>query len=231
MVRRWWVTVPLIAVTLGFVLVVGGRVSQSYSASGTLLVQGPSKQTVDLPDGVQQEVPVNPLDQFDGRMSGVTTSLAFSATSPNMRRQIAEDGLLPGYTVVQQTRTALLTISVEASRRQLALDTIDGVVKRMREYLNEVQGSFAKDPTTRATYVVVAPPTIDASTTKSQLRSQAAILFVGGLVTMAAAIGVDVLLGRQRDRRRTLARLGQGPGRAPESWHHPSESVLSRHGD
>src|SRR5690606_25498908 len=92
--RRWYVLVPLLALTVVLALAAGRGVKEEYEVTGaTMLV--PGRSISDVP---------NPY----GGPSDANNAVSIVLNSPEARRSIAEQGLIETYEVSPQSRSTVM---------------------------------------------------------------------------------------------------------------------------
>jgi hypothetical protein len=71
LLRRWYVTLPALIISLGLAAAVFGSVPAKYASKGTIVLLSPGASRSDT----GQSSPTNPLLSFDGSLTTVSTAL------------------------------------------------------------------------------------------------------------------------------------------------------------
>lgn len=202
--RRWYVLIPLLVVSLAFAYVIGsGSDSQSeHEVDGAVVLLAPP--SVPVPTGA------NP---YAG--SSAAQLLTIQATSSATREAFREEGLSDDYRIFYESRSPVISLTVSAGSEQLALDTGEGVVAYLRTTLADSQEELGVDEPDRVTLGVVDAPDVVNPVEAGAMRLTAVIGVLGIVLSFAIAVFVDAVFTRRKSR--TLA----GTTDAPQSDSEP----------
>lgn len=194
--RRWYVLVPLLALTALMMLAVGRGVQPEYDVTGTtMVVPGPS-----VP-----QVP-NPYGGPDDANNAVTIVL----NSPEARAMIADQGLIPSYEVSPQSRSTIMNFEVRGLSQQAAVDTGFAVFQMAATELRDRQTAAGIRGDQQYSIDVLQTPSVSATVAEGKLRNMAVVGVLGGALSLATAVFFDdvvgLLLRRRRRRSITAAR-------------------------
>ncbi len=201
--RRWYLTVPLLALTALAAGQAGQGVQPTYTASAS---------------GVFLEPPVTiPIDQLSPNpwaTAGVATTAAAtidSVVDPVTKSKVVADGYSGEYTVLLASRSVLFTVFAPAPSTEGATRTLDHVITLMQDDLSAKQARYKVPANQRILIQVTTGKSL--VTTRDGLKQ--VLLGVGGLgvvLTAAIVITVDSLLARRRRRRAADGDGGDGDG-------------------
>jgi len=192
LVRRWWVTVPLLALTAAVALTLGGRESTTFKGTASLVLALPGN------DGANGEAVVNPLASL-GAASQFGGLVGAAVDSPATRNEIAQAGGSPDFDLGQGKGSPTLVIGVTSDRADVAQRTVTDVLERVQRQVVVLQDQLAVPQDLRFSGQVVVPPIV-TSTTASSTRVLLAIVAAGLLLTALAALAVEALLSARRRR-------------------------------
>lgn len=207
--RRWYVLVPLLALTALMMLAVGRGVQPEYDVTGTtMVVPGPS-----VP-----QVP-NPYGGPDDANNAVTIVL----NSPEARAMIADQGLIPSYEVSPQSRSTIMNFEVRGLSQQTAVDTGFAVFQMAATELRDRQTAAGIRGDQQYSIDVLQTPSVSATVAEGKMRNMAVVAVLGGALSLATAVFFDdvvgLLLRRRRRRSTTPARAADlGTEVATEPW-------------
>lgn len=186
--RRWYVLLPLLAVTVLMALAAGKGVNEEYVATGNLMV---------VPGRTIPPVP-NPY----GSPADASSAVSIVLNSVESRRQVAELDLSPDYEVMAESRTTILAFSVRSDSPATAVDTGNAVFELAADELDERQA--AAGIPTRAQYgvVVLQAPSLTEVVNDGQRRNMVVVGVLGAGASLALAVFFDDVVGLVRRRRR-----------------------------
>jgi capsular polysaccharide biosynthesis protein len=192
-IRRWYVIVPLLVVTVVGALTIGNWVRPEYQSSAVISIL-PGKTTVQ--PRVNEPQVVNPYLALP-YTAGI---LQYALTSSAVRQDLLTAGLTGAYDIKPVPRSSFIGITVTASDPELATATAHGIIERARRILAKRQSAIA-GATTRVSIDVLDNGDSVAASTSGQLQASAAVLAVGGIVSVVITVLIDDLLILRRRRR------------------------------
>lgn len=194
-VRRWYVTFPMLALTVLAAFVVGRGVNPLHQVSSTaVLVPGPEASQFDNPYGSMDQV------------SQVLTVVLEDART---RTALEDRGLEPGYEVAQRSRSRILDITVSNEDPNVSLATAEAVLDRLREELLARQKGAGIPAEAQVGLEVLSPPAVIDVVTQGKTRNMVIVMVIGTALTVLTAVLLDDVVGllrRQQARRREEAR-------------------------
>lgn len=224
--RRWYILLPLLALTAFAALRVGEGVHPQYEASATaIIVPGPVASEIESPYGNRNET---------------TQVIAIVLGATEARDAIAAQGLNPDYSVQVASRSNVLDVNVLSDSESVSLATGDAVLERARQELVQRQDEAGIPANAQYGLQVLQPPTITDVVAEGKLRNMAVVGIVGAAFALLVAVLFDDLMGlgkrwlrRMRARRaadRTtgvVASLPDEPGETEAAAASPGASTAT----
>ena len=207
--RRWYIFLPLLALTAAAVYVVGQGVQPEYEVSGTALV---------TPGRAPSPVP-NPL----GGEQQASAAMAIVLNSTDVRSRVQDEGLLSGYSVSGQSRTTIMNVNVRGDDADLAVATGRHVMELAAQELADRQSDAGIPAAAQYGLDVLAAPALVGVEYDGKMQVQAVTGLLGASVALLVSVLFDDIVGlfRRRRARRAAARgtagAGAGPAEEPES--------------
>ncbi len=199
LLRRWWVTAPMLLLSLAVAVLALLTVPPIYRADATIAVLPPQTRTDQRPG---QATLVNPFTT-ETLAEFVSTSLS----RPEIKRQLEASGLSADYQLTTQgIDLTVIDISVSADDSQ----TVAATLKRL---IDMVELGFAKDQGNLTSVASITISVIDAGEKITAVhtvskRTMIVIFLVGVLVTIAVTLAVDALI-RRNGKAKGTTRFGQ----------------------
>lgn len=190
LLRRWYVTVPLVAV--GVVGVVGylAGLPPTYRADAGVLVLGPSQKVVGI-----ETIPGNPLLRDDRGVGTVVGAVRSVMDSQPVREAVDQAGLASDYVIESTDTEQQFAVSARSEDEAVAIATVDNVLNGFEERLTDLEDSFGSNAFGESLQVrqIQAPTAVaeDGETTKAAVALTAGVLLlVAVLVVVLDAIAV-----------------------------------------
>ncbi len=207
--RRWYIFLPLLALTLGAVHVVGQGVQPEYEVSATALI---------TPGRAPAEVP-NPY----GGSTQANEAVAIVLNSVETRAHVEAQGLVPTYEVSTQARTTIMNLSVRGPNSDQTVATAHYVIELAVRELSDRQSAGGLPPASQYGLDILADPAIVAVAYDGKLQVQAVTGLLGASLSLLVALLFDDIVGlyrRRRDRRRaqSTAQDSDAPVAGPAEW-------------
>lgn len=192
--RRWYILLPLLALTGYATLTVGDGVRPQYQVTATATL---------VPGSVGTEIP-SPY----GGIVDTTGVLAIVLDNTSSRDQIEALGLNPAYEAAARTRSALIDISVLSDTPDESLETAEAVLELARQELADRQGAVGIPPRAQLGLQVLQAPSVSDVVSDGKARNMAIVGIVGAALSLLLAVLFDDIVGlvrRWRVRRRERA--------------------------
>lgn len=199
-VRRWYLALPLLALTALCTLLVGDRVNPEYEATAAVLFFEAGDEGV-----------ANPYGSANQAASAISVIVGGGA----IRTELAENGLASDYELAPAedrpgTSTPIVAITVAAATPELALSTRDNVVAVMDRELAARQTAAGVPAPARTGITVLDAPAAVSSIETAALRAQVVVAALGIALTFLLVVLVDDLL-LAAERRRLARSSGAYP--------------------
>lgn len=194
--RRWYVLVPLLALTVLGMLAVGRGIKPEYDATGTVMIV-PGRSVPAIP---------NPYGAVDDANAAVGIVL----NSPESRSEITSRGLSPNYQVAPQSRSTIMNFSVRADSPKVAVETGEAVFGLAEQELNSRQAAAGIPPGARYRIDVLQPSSLSAVVKQGKTRNIAVVGILGAGLSLVIAVFFDDIAGLVRTRRRRKEQASTG---------------------
>lgn len=205
--RRWYIFLPLMALTVFVTWSVGRGIAPQYEATGAaMLIPGPGPVT-------EEDWVPNPL----GSMESANVVIGIVVTGPEARNIIAGYGLNPDYELSQGSRSALMDVDVRDASAQRAVETGAAVFELVADELEKRQQAAGIPKNARYRLQVLQPPYIEDAVSDGKLRNMAVTGVLGAALSLVIAVFFDDLVGLARRRRKKPDEAASDPAEdAPE---------------
>ena len=186
--RRWYVLLPLLGLTVLLVLGVGRGVKEEFDVTGATMI---------VPGQTLAEVP-NPY----GGPADANVAVGIVVNSPEARRQISEQGLIPGYEVSPQSRSNIMNFQVRGDTPQKAVETGIAVFRMAAVELRDRQTAAGIPLGAQYSIDVLQAPSVSAAVTDGKVRNMAVVGVLGAALSLLVAVLFDDIVGLVRRYRR-----------------------------
>lgn len=186
-VRRWYILLPLLALSGFAAHVAGSGVQPEYDATGSAMV---------VPGQLAPTAP-NPY----GNVEDANTALGIVLSGPETRTQIAAQGLSTSFEVVTMTRSTISNFSIRADTPETAIATGKAIFEIAAAELQNRQEKAGVPVNERYTLDVLQEPALSAMVTEGKIRNMAIVGVVGAAGSLLTAVLFDDIIGLVRRRR------------------------------
>ncbi|MDG4828830.1 hypothetical protein O7627_05860 [Solwaraspora sp. WMMD1047] len=204
MFRRWYVTLPVVVVTLGAAYAVGSAIQPEYKTSVAIVLVPPTV-AVAAPAPGESPQPANPWLRVGE--SAMAQAVQISTSAHDARSRVAAAGGDPGYQVELVQRSSILTVEVAAATREQALVTVEATTRLINDEVARQQAPYGSRGGEQITTQVLDAGLNITPSRSNVLRVQITMVCLGLLLAAGAAVGWDAMT-----RRRAAARTGQHRG-------------------
>ncbi|MGH9119360.1 MAG: hypothetical protein ACRD0A_16260 [Acidimicrobiales bacterium] len=211
-VRRWWVTLPLLALTLVGVVAAATLSPPVYRSSGSIVLLNPP--AAPDPNTLSPSSPVinaeNPYARFND-LSVMVDIVARVMSSDSAEARLRELGVDDYEVAGNQTFSSgpLIEVTADAPSAEAAIRSAELVLAEVQVVLEDRQLSRGTDPRYLISFDTIEAPSRTTTVLGSTLRMAIAVLAIGGLFTFGLAMLADVVLGRRAAR--AAKRSSTGP--------------------
>lgn len=198
-VRRWYVSFPLLLIAAVVALQMSTRVDAEYSAQSSLILVGPS--STGSAGGAADSAFVNPYLSFSSSLATTAQLLQLSMSSGAARESVAERGLASDYEITLLSRSPILNISVETDDPVVAVETLDEVARLIEAELEERQDAIEAPADKRITVSQLSEGDVPVAQLGGQNRVRMIFAGVGIAAAAAGAFlfeGAATVLNRRR---------------------------------
>ena len=211
MVGRWYLTVPLVLITIVAAMSTASSVGPSYQVSGDILLLAPIRGGTVAAPGESAPPPGNPYLRFDKNLEVVGDLLATVMTSNRMVEKMREQGASAEYdigfsTMVQSPSSAgspLLKITATDPDPATAQHTVATVSHYLSNELARRQKAACAPDETMIRTQSTTPPTVTGRLIGSAARVAAATAVLG----LALSLGLLLLFEAVHERRERKRRI------------------------
>ncbi|MGI5147815.1 hypothetical protein ACQEVC_15800 [Plantactinospora sp. CA-294935] len=212
MFRRWYVSAPIVVVTLGAALGFGLAIQPEYKTEVAILLVPPTTSAA-APEPNATPRPGNPWLRIGE--NAMAQAVQISTSAHDARSRIAAAGGDPDYEVGLVTRSSILTVAVTATSQESARKTVEAVTRLIHDEVAGQQAPYRPNPGEQITTEVLDPGLNIVQSRSNVLRAQVVITAIGILLAAVGAVVYDAVA-----RRRASARLGQRrDARTPMTWN------------
>lgn len=199
LVRRWYVFVLVMAVTVASLVYVYPRLNTDYQATGSLLIAPPNSQQMFI-NNQPIQVPVNPLLASSYAVLGAATTLAAEGNS-DAEKQLMRTTYGLTYTIVVDSVAPLITVQGTAQSNDAVIQGVGALLGFFGDQLNVLQKELAAPANALITSKVVIDPQIAVASSNGRYKTLLIVAFVGLLVACSLSFildGIMVSLTRRR---------------------------------
>ncbi len=192
--RRWYVTLPMLLISMTGVLLVSQTVKSDYSAVGHLqMLPAPGSPNPD-------EVNLNPNPWDALGFGALGSAVIVKLQEPAVAEQLAAAGLSDSFSVSVEYGTTFFLIDVTAATPKQATDTVQRLMKMIAAEVAAVQARFNVKPEGLITTLELDQGESVTEVTSKFKRVLIVSAGIGFLLTTGITIAVDAWL-RRRERR------------------------------
>ncbi|MBZ2196743.1 hypothetical protein [Occultella gossypii] len=179
--RRWYILLPLLALTGASAYTVGEGVQPEYNVEGSAIVV-PGRAVAEL---------ANPY----GGLDDANAVLGIVLSGPETRAQVQAAGLVPSYSVVPTSRSTVLNFQVRADTPEEGLATGQMVFELAREELASRQTNAGLSPASQYGLDVLQEPSVTAVVADGKVRNMAIVGVLGAALSLLIAVLFDDIVG------------------------------------
>jgi uncharacterized protein involved in exopolysaccharide biosynthesis len=224
LLRRWYVALPALAVSLGLAGAVFLSVHTDYESTSTIVLASPT-------DGARVQVGqtgpqdrVNPMLAFDGSLITSAQIIIQKLQDPAIAKQLLDPAGGEKYQVGNgQLSGPFIVVVATAHTPNAAHGLAERVVQRARTELTDSQQTLKAPATTFITVVPVVAPTPAEAKIGGKTRYAGVALVLGLISSLGAAYAAESIMDA---RRRRHAKIGDIPANRREEQSEPATQRL-----
>lgn len=198
--RRWYVFVPVLALTMGLAYTQMKAAPPAYLATSTATVTGPSLVPGQEPGEV---IEVNPFETLGGSLTQTSKVLVALMDSTPKRDAFQAEGVTADYAVTQDESVIYFDVAGDDPDEVVASAT--RLVELLDVEIAALQSRAVEAPESRIRAVAVSLPTTADEDPVAGIRVFAVIAALGLILSVAAALVTDAVM---QGRRRRAVRAG-----------------------
>lgn len=200
--RRWYVFVPVLALSMWLAYAQMQAAPPAYLATSTATLTGPALVPGDEPGEVLE---VNPFETLGGSLTQTTKVLVALMDSTPKRDEFYDDGVTADYAVTQDE--AVVYFDVAGGDPDEVVASATRLVELLDVEIAALQNRALEAPESRIRAVAIAVPQTADEDPVAGIRVFAVIAALGLILSVAAALVTDaVMQGRRRRAERTSDR-------------------------
>ncbi|MEV4621275.1 hypothetical protein AB0J74_21535 [Asanoa sp. NPDC049573] len=193
-VRRWYVAVPVVIVTLAAAVALGSAIQPEYKTAATVILVPPTTSQAPTANGATP-APGNPWLRIGE--TAMAQAVQISASSGESRQKVVAAGGDSAYEITLVTRSSIMTVEISSDTSAKALATVEAVTKLISEEVVAQQAKYKpKAGEEISTQVLDAGLNVTPSRS-NVLRAQIVVLAIGLLFMAAAVVAYDAIARRK----------------------------------
>ncbi len=200
LVRRWYVSVVVLAVTVAGLAYVYPFLKTDYQTTGTLLLSPPNHVSQVIGSQLTQ-VPVNPLlvNSSSGVQGAATTIAAEANSDAEKHLMMTTYGLT--YTVVVDSHAPLVTVQGTAQSQDAVTQGVGALLAFLGDQLDRLQGKIQAPQSQLIASQVIVDPQVAVASSSARYKTLLILAFVGLLVACSLSFILDGIVVSLRYRR------------------------------
>jgi hypothetical protein len=220
--RRFYITVPAFAATLGLAAAAYSVVPVEYESNSVLVLTTPLSGGTESTQPNHPNPVTNPLMNFEASLALTASIVIQQLTSPDVANSLGiVSGGTTGYTVNNGTTNPellqsgpFLFVQGTGPSAEAAQDITKKVSVMAAEVLDQRQDEVNAPASTHIEVQVVVAPTAGQALDGSPLRAAAAAAALAGLLSLVAVYGFESLMTHRRRRRQEKQAARDQAGRS-----------------
>lgn len=214
--RRWPVVLGALVLSALAAYTAASSVAPTYQAKGSALLVGPQGATIPGSDELQLDNPYTRLDNSTLVLTAVAVQIMDDSS---VRESLRDEGAAPDYVVGRaEDGTPVLGVVATNTDPAVAVKTVDLVLDRLNDELDDRQAEAGAPPDSRVRSIVVTRSDTASEQLGGRIRAFLAVAALGVAASISLAFITEAIVqGRRR--------------RSGEATPPPSEAVPSPDGE
>ncbi len=194
--RRWYLTIPLLLITLGVTAYTATAVKPDFVLTSYVQLVPPASISEKVPATGATSVPSNPWSQLG--LEALSQAANYATVDQTFVDSLQAKGFSTNFKITVGDPVAGATIEVVAPSRRSAIDTTDAVIQRYRSSAEALQTRYSVRPNDMIIVLRLDQGENLKRPGGKVKRAIIAVFGAGVLLMCATTIGVDALLRRRR---------------------------------
>jgi capsular polysaccharide biosynthesis protein len=186
-VRRWFVVLPLVLISLAVAFRVSAAVEPTYTATGSTLFVSPAQGGN------------NPFTNFNNAVNIMAKAIVEIAGGDEFQRSVREDGAQASYSVDVGADAPLLRVTATSDEPEKVLETIALVLESVDNELAATQQETGAPPSTFITTTVLDQPLRARQESGDRTRAFVGVLAIGVAAAVSSAFLLESFLAGRRE--------------------------------
>ncbi|MGQ0839388.1 hypothetical protein [Actinokineospora sp.] len=199
LLKRWYVALPVFAVSLGAAGAVYAAMPMHYESTGVLVLTSPASGPTSVADKVNGQT--NPLLAFESSLAISASIVIQSINTPEVVKALGADK--PDHTFVLSGGAEggpFISVKTESASEEGSRELVVQVLDRVKAELTKRQEALRAPASTFIGVDDVVPPTKPEPLRGGKLRAAGVALVLGLAASLAAVFGVESYQSRRRKR-------------------------------
>lgn len=192
LVRRWYVVLPTLAITVLGMTGLARSSEPVYEVSGSMILLVPNQANA------AGDVARNPYLDLSGSLVTTAQAVADLLNGPTVRRELVADGHEATYEVVPADRLPTLSFRTSSPAPDGAVATAQALVRKAGERLQRLQDAVGAPADQRIAPTILREPSTPVSSSGRVNRGLAAVGVLGALASLSLALIAENLASRTR---------------------------------
>ncbi len=205
LIRRFYLTVPIAALTMFGGYSYAHGVAPEYHATSSIVILGPTAGASTAKDA--PPAPANPYATMS--LTTLLTALQIDVTNAQSMAAITAAGGTGDFSMNVVNRSSIVLITATSENARQAVNTAGEVVNLVKADLANRQKPYTTQQQYQVTAQVIGVPALQPVDTKARTRAEAIALGAAIVVTIVLVLVIDSLLSNRARRRRRRPALSQ----------------------
>ena len=197
MLRRWHIVLSALMISVALAYGVALSIAPTYQAHGSALLVGAAAA---VPAGSEAGSAQNPYTRLDSSTAVLTKVASQIMDDVRIRESLVAEGATRDFQVGQASDGTPVFVVVATHREaSVALATVDLVLARLNEELDDRQAAAGAPPESRVRSIVITQPADANELIGGRIRAFLAVVALGVAASASLAFLADAIAqGRQR---------------------------------
>lgn len=190
-VRRWYISVPVVIVSIVAMVVIGGQMQPDYESKASVVFNPPPRTVI---NGVEQSF----KNQWASDPKTLAAAVYRQLNSTDEQKRLKDEGFSTKYTITLDQFSALMDIKATGKNQDAAINTAAQLIKEAEQTTRNIQKQGTPPANEYVVVNTVSQPVDAQLVPGSKTRVMATILLLGLVGAASAAFMVESLANRRR---------------------------------